>query len=164
MPLLKQHMTWTPKSHTLKSCTIKSVKKSITSLRQRSLNSPAAWLSFKNAWIMQNATSKLQESPSWYEISKGAPSYPAIPEDKSHAEDDTSASMVLGHHSEREVISSPKQVDKLPLSWSQFSYDWYVKLVSHLDHHPHSLLPHVGLEVEPCMSVMPGYCSCSPSM
>ncbi len=33
-------------------------------------------------------------------------------------------------------------------SWSQFSYDWYCELASHLKLHPHSPLPRFGSEVE----------------
>jgi len=50
-------------------------------------------------------------------------------------------------------------VKPLHSSWSQFSYDWYVELVSGLDKHPHSPLPHIVSEVEHCPFIMPYYCS-----
>jgi len=42
-------------------------------------------------------------------------------------------------------------------SWSDFSYNWYCELASHLELHPHSPLPHFGSEVEYLPLVMPYY-------
>src|SRR6266853_1355207 len=47
-----------------------------------------------------------------------------------------------------EGSSSFPSVKPPHLSWSDFSYDWYCELVSHLELHPHSPLPHFGSEVE----------------
>ena len=48
-------------------------------------------------------------------------------------------------------------------SWSQFSYDWYIELASHLDKHPHSLLSHIVSEVEHCPFITPYYCFQPPA-
>jgi len=49
------------------------------------------------------------------------------------------------------------------LSWSDFSYEWYCELASHLELHPHSPLPRFGSEVEYSPLVMPYYCVPPPA-
>ena len=50
------------------------------------------------------------------------------------------------------------------LSWSDFSYDWYCELASHLELHPHSPLPCLRSEVEYSLLVMPYYRVPPPSV
>jgi len=47
-------------------------------------------------------------------------------------------------------------------SWSQFSYDWYIKLASGLKLHPHAPLPHIVSKVEHPPFVMHHYCPQPP--